>query len=103
MTTLSSWNELGSVRGRTIVYKNRRFSSHFAAVSFREDLGTSATQRQKFHTDDVNQSVYTRKNELRGRIPSSHKKVFSIYFWFSVILRGYFKDTTLMVSKSGVM
>ena len=86
MTTLSSWNELGSVRGRTIVCKNSRFFSHFAAVSFREDLATSATQRQKFHTDDVNQSVYTRKNELRGRIPhawpSSHKKVFSIYFWF---------------------
>ena len=29
-------------------------------------------------------------------------KLFSIYSWFCVILRGYFKDTTLLVGLSGV-
>ena len=30
-------------------------------------------------------------------------KLFSIYSWFCVILRGYFKDATLLVGLSGVM
>ena len=36
----------------TIAYENIRFSSLFAAGDVSRG-GTSATQRQKFHTDDV--------------------------------------------------
>ena len=49
----------------TVACENIRFSSLFAA----EDVsrgGTSATQRQKFHTDDVNLSGI-RSEALIGR------------------------------------
>ena len=37
--------------------ENIHFSSHFAAGDVSHG-GTSATQRQKFHTDDANQSLH---------------------------------------------
>ena len=40
-----------------IAYENIRYSSLFAAGDVLRG-GTSATQRQKFHTDDVNQCLH---------------------------------------------
>ena len=42
-----------------LVYENSRFSSLFAAGDVSRG-GTSATQRQKFHTDDVNQFLHNK-------------------------------------------
>ena len=42
-----------------IAYGNSRFSSLLAAGDVSRE-GTSATQRQKFHTDDVNQCLHNK-------------------------------------------
>ena len=44
---------------RKLARENSRFSSLFAARDVSRG-GTSATQRQKFHTDDVNQCLYNK-------------------------------------------
>ena len=41
--------------------ENIHFSSHFAAGDVSHG-GTSATQRQKFHTDDANQSLHNKSS-----------------------------------------
>ena len=53
---LTSKNSFGPVN---IACENIRFSSPFAAGDVSRG-GTSATQRQKFHTDDVNQCLYNK-------------------------------------------
>ena len=63
-----------SVLGRTVVCVNNRISPSLrtADVSPRSSLlsdasrgGTSATQRQKFHTDDVNQCLHNQSGSHR--------------------------------------
>ena len=54
---------------RKLTRENSRFSSLFAAREVSRG-GTSATQRQKFHTDDVNQCLHN-KSGSHG-IPNSN-------------------------------
>ena len=46
---------------RKLTRENSRFSSLFAARDVSRG-GTSATQRQKFHTDDVNQCLHNKSS-----------------------------------------
>ena len=70
-TTLQCWNNVETIRNnvaimlqrcvalKIVACENIRFSSLFVA----EDVsrgGTSATQRQKFHTDDANQCLHNK-------------------------------------------
>ena len=52
-----------------LAWENIRFFSLFAAGNVSRG-GTSATQRQKFHTDDVNQCLHN-KSGSHG-VPSAH-------------------------------
>ena len=74
--TFWQWFNWGmqSVLGRTVVCVNNRMSPSLrtADVSPRSSLlsdasrgGTSATQRQKFHTDDVNQCLHNQSGSHR--------------------------------------
>ena len=49
------------VFGKVIACENIRFSSLFAAGDVSRG-GTSATQRQKFHTDDANQCLHNKSS-----------------------------------------
>ena len=53
----SRTRELGHVTLTWVACENIRFSSLFAAGDVSRE-GTSATQRQKFHTDDANQCLH---------------------------------------------
>ena len=48
-----------SKTSNVLAYENIRFSSLFAARDVSRE-GTSATQRQKFHTDDANQCLHNK-------------------------------------------
>ena len=47
------------ISDETLASENIRFSSHFAAGDVSRG-GTSATQRQKFHTDDANHCLHNK-------------------------------------------
>ena len=79
-----------SVLGRTVVCVNNRMSPSLrtADVSPRSSLlsdasrgGTSATQRQKFHTDDVNQCLLN-KSGSHG-VPNAN--LFNFTFPWSIL------------------
>ena len=59
-----------------VACENSRFVSRFAAGDVSRG-GTSATQRQKFHTDDVNQCLYINISGSHG-VP--HPNLFNLTF-----------------------
>ena len=58
----------------SLACKNIRFSSLFAAGDVSQG-GTSATQRQKFHTDDANQCLHN-KSSSHG-VPNTNLSTFT--------------------------
>ena len=83
------------VRRHFVACENIRFSSLFADGEVSRG-GTSATQRQKFHTDDANQCLHNKS--------SSHKfvqlYVFSGRFWYSVLSKSSSKTQMLLQEKT---
>ena len=55
---------------QVLACENSRFSTLFAAEDVSQG-GTSATQQQKFHTDDVNQCLHN-KSDSHG-VPNAKK------------------------------
>ena len=66
-----------------VACENSRFASVFAAGDVSRG-GTSATQRQKFHTDDVNQCLHV-------NISGSHEVPHPNLFNFTFLLVGFTK------------
>ena len=62
--------------------KNSRFSSLLAAWDVSRE-GTSATQRQKFHTDDVNQCLHHKF----GRYGVPNANMFNFHFSWSISVK----------------
>ena len=72
-----------------LAFENSRFSSLFSARDVSRG-GTSATQRQKFHGDDVNQYLHN----TSGSYGVPHPNLFNFTFPLIDFTRGFFLSAT---------